>query len=72
MKIGELRAMTDQELSVREGELRQQLQALRFTAQSGQLDNVNRLRDTRREIARIRTLLRERALGIHQAASQAK
>lgn len=67
MKIGELRAMSSEELVAREAELRRTAQDYRFKMQSGQLDNTNALRNTTREIARIRTLLRERAADTQEA-----
>ncbi|HAA64844.1 MAG TPA: 50S ribosomal protein L29, partial [Thermoanaerobacter sp.] len=39
---------------------------LRFQLATGQLDNPMRIRDVRKTIARIKTILRERELGIRQ------
>lgn len=72
MKIGELRALTDEELLAREADLRRQAQEHRFSLQSGQLENTNQLRGARREIARILTLLRERKAGAQARPAQGK
>lgn len=69
MKSGELRAMTEDELVARERNLRSTCMETRFGIQSGQVDNVNQLRNAKREIARIRTILRERQLGLAVGAA---
>lgn len=60
MKPNELKGLSDQELRAKESETAQELFRLRFRHASGQLDNTARLRNFRRELARIKTLLRER------------
>ncbi|MEJ5375624.1 MAG: 50S ribosomal protein L29 [bacterium] len=67
MKPSELRGLSDQELRAKETETAQELFKLRFRHASGQLDNTARLRRLRRELARIKTLLRERELGSSRA-----
>jgi large subunit ribosomal protein L29 len=61
---GELRELTDDELTERLRECKVELFNLRFQTATGQLDNNRRLRTVRREIARIYTVLRERELGL--------
>ena len=62
MKPAELRRLTDQEL-LREYEDRMtELFNLRYQASTEQLENPALIRHTRRDIARIKTLLREREL----------
>lgn len=63
MKPSELRGLSDQELRAKENETAQELFRLRFRHASGQLDNTARLRQLRRELARIKTLLKEREVG---------
>ncbi|GHE39577.1 50S ribosomal protein L29 [Streptosporangium violaceochromogenes] len=64
LTAGELRA-EDQETLVRKlKEAKEELFNLRFQAATGQLESHGRLRDVRREIARIYTVMRERELGI--------
>ena len=67
----ELRELNDTELEHRLGETKEELFNLRFQNATGQLDNVARLPQVRREIARIETLLREREIAAaEQRANQ--
>jgi large subunit ribosomal protein L29 len=68
LKIGEIRAMTDGELRSRIDEGYQELFSLRFQRATGTLTNPMRFRHVRRDIARIRTVLRERELAAELAA----
>jgi large subunit ribosomal protein L29 len=54
--------MTNEELNVKEGELKEELFNLRFQMATGQLENPMRLREVRKDIARTKTVLREKAL----------
>jgi len=58
----ELRELNDTELEHRLGEAKEELFNLRFQNATGQLDNVARIPQVRREVARIETLLREREI----------
>jgi large subunit ribosomal protein L29 len=58
----ELRELNDTELEHRLGEAKEELFNLRFQNATGQLDNIARLPQVRREVARIETLLREREI----------
>ncbi len=60
----ELRAMSRTELNARVTELKEELFSLRFAAATGQLESHGRLREARKDIARIYTVLQERNLGI--------
>lgn len=62
MRAAELRELTDEELRDREEELKRKLLNLRFQVATDRQDNTAALRETRREIARIKTILREREL----------
>jgi len=62
MKASKLREMSKQDLVHEEGELRAQLFKLRFEAATGQLESASRARGVRRDIARIKTVLREMEL----------
>jgi large subunit ribosomal protein L29 len=64
MKAKEIRDMTDDELKLKLNSLKEELFNLRFQVATGQLDNPMRIKDVRRSIARILTILRERELGI--------
>jgi large subunit ribosomal protein L29 len=63
-----LRALGDTELVDRLGEARAELFNLRFQNATGRLENSARLRDLRKEVARINTLLREREIEAAEAA----
>jgi large subunit ribosomal protein L29 len=60
MKARELRDLSEDELSHREAELKDQLFKLRFQHTLGQLENAMKLRNIRRDIARIKTILQEK------------
>jgi large subunit ribosomal protein L29 len=58
--LRELRELSDDELHQREHELADEVFRLRLRRASGQLANAMKPRDTRRTLARVKTLLRER------------
>ena len=58
MKADKLREMSADELRGKERELQEQLFRLRFQKSLGQLDNALKIRETRRDIARVKTVLR--------------
>ena len=60
MKAEEVRQKTDDELSDQLGDLRKEAFNLRFQQASGQLENNARVREVRRDIARIKTVLHQR------------
>ena len=64
MKANEIRQMTDQELDVKLLDLKNELFNLRFQLATGQLDNPMRIKAVRKDIARVKTTIRERELGI--------
>jgi len=71
MKVEQLRQLTDDELQDRLRELKEELFNLRFQMATGQLDNPMRLREVRKDIARVKTIQRERELAsLKQARSQ--
>jgi large subunit ribosomal protein L29 len=59
MKASELREQNAEDLTSRLGELEEESFNLRFQHTLGQLSNPIRLRDVRRDIARVRTLMNE-------------
>lgn len=61
MKINELRDKNVDELRSRERDLSEQLFKLRFQRATGRMENPSKMRQVRREIARIKTLLVERS-----------
>ncbi len=64
VSTGELRELTDAELTDKLRESKEELFNLRFQMATGQLANNRRLRVVRQEIARVYTVLRERELGL--------
>ena len=60
--IEKLRDLGAPELETREGELAEQIFRLRFQLTTGQAEAVGRLRLARKDLARVKTLLRERQL----------
>lgn len=62
MKANELRKLTNEELTAREKELKEELFNLRFQSATGQLKNPQRIGECKKDIARIKTLLCEREL----------
>ncbi len=65
-KSTELREMHDEALAQRLAEEKQTLFNLRFQNATGQLDNVARFKEVRKEIARIRTIMRAREIAAHE------
>ncbi|HEX7418562.1 MAG TPA: 50S ribosomal protein L29 [Thermoanaerobaculia bacterium] len=60
MKVAEMRDKNVDELQIREKELSEQLFKLRFQRATGRIENPMKIREVKREIARIKTLLTER------------
>jgi len=61
MKAGDVRAKTADELATQLGDLQKEAFNLRFQKASGQLENTARVREVRRDIARIKTILGQKA-----------
>ena len=61
-RIEKLRDQGTSELNERERELAEQVFRLRFQLSTGQAEAVTKLRSARKDLARIKTLLREREL----------
>ncbi len=61
-KVQDIRDMTDDQILERMGELREELFRLRFRASMMELENPKLPTNIRREIARMKTILREREL----------
>jgi large subunit ribosomal protein L29 len=78
MELEKIRNLSDDELAHHEKTSAEQLFRLRFQVSLGQNDGVKKLRQLRKEIAQIKTIARERVLGIRgavpesSAASRAK
>lgn len=72
MKIYEIRQMSDEELRKRIEEEENNLVDLRFALATKQLTNTAKIRLTRKDIARMKTVLRERELGIIRNTQSSK
>jgi len=64
MKASDLRNLTSAEIEQKVSGFKEELFNLRFQLATGQLDNPTQIRNVRKEIARAKTILRERELGI--------
>ncbi len=62
MTAAEIRDLTDEEIHTRVGELQEELFRLRFRGATQQLENTALLSALRRDVARLKTILRERQL----------
>jgi large subunit ribosomal protein L29 len=71
-KIADLRAKSDDQLKSQIAELLKEQFNLRIQKATGQLTNVARVGQVRREIAQIKTLMNEKAKGIKQQKPKAK
>jgi large subunit ribosomal protein L29 len=60
MKPSAIRELDAEQLQQKETELQEQLFRLRVQQSIGQLDNTLKLRETRRDIARVKTILKEK------------
>ncbi len=63
MKVSELKDLNREELVQKERELTEELFNLKFQHATGQLENVMRVKATKRDIARVKTILNERREG---------
>jgi large subunit ribosomal protein L29 len=63
MKAAEIRDMTLDQLDDQLAKLKKEQFNLRFQAASGQLQNTARIREVRRDIARVRTIARQKGAG---------
>lgn len=67
MKAEEIRELTAAELDQKLAELKQELFNLRFQMATSQLDNPMRMRAVKKDIARVKTVMRERELKAQRA-----
>lgn len=62
MKLDKMRNMTDLELTAELKKLKNELFNLRFQHVTGQLENPIKMRDLKKEIARVKTIIKEKEL----------
>ena len=67
MELNKIREMTDVELRAELDKIKQELFNLRFQHVTGQLENPLRMREVKRNIARVKTIIREKELDKAQA-----
>ncbi len=72
MKANDIRKMTDKQLQDAIEDQKEALFNLRFQAASGQLEDPNALGRTRRDTARLKTILRERQLASERVSEEGK
>ena len=70
MKITEIRALATPEIETKLEDTREELFHLRFQFKTGELTDYSRLKATRRTVARLETVLRERQLAAQLAAEE--
>ena len=63
MKANEIRELTTAEIEQQVKSLKEELFNLRFQLATGQLENTARIREVRKAIARMKTVIREREIG---------
>ena len=68
MKAKEIRNLSDQDLSQKLQDLKQELFNLRFQIAAGQLENPNAIGTVKKDIARVRTIQQERAIAARKEA----
>jgi large subunit ribosomal protein L29 len=71
MKARELREKTNQELRGTYQTLSEELFNARFQHYNGQLENTQKIPSLRRDLARVKTLMRQRELGLAKAPGEA-
>lgn len=70
LKVAELRDLPLEEVTEKLAETKEELFNLRFQNATGQLDNYKRLQELKRDVARIKTILRERELAGNGAGTE--
>jgi len=63
MEAKELREMSADDLSQKRSSLREEIGHLKLQRATGRMENPMKLRETKRELARVETILRERSEG---------
>ena len=62
MKIQEIRKLTTEDLNKKLDEFKKELFNLKFSASTGNLEKPHRIKELRHEVARIKTIIKEREL----------
>ena len=67
MELKKMRDMTEVELNTELSKMKKELFNLRFQHATGQLENPVKMREVKREIARVKTIIREKELAKAEA-----
>jgi large subunit ribosomal protein L29 len=70
MKAGEFRSLSPEERRQKLVEIKQELCNLRFQHATGQLENPQRLKQIKRDVARVQTIIREEELSTHETEAR--
>ncbi|MDP4726655.1 MAG: 50S ribosomal protein L29 [Desulfobacterales bacterium] len=70
MKAGEFRSLSPEERRQKLVEMKQELFNLRFQHATGQLENPQRLKQIKRDVARVQTIIREEELSTHETEAR--
>ena len=62
LKVSEIKELGREEIQTKLDETKEELFNLRFQNATGQLDNYKRIRELKRDVARIKTILREQEI----------
>lgn len=62
MKVNEIKDLTTEDIIRKEAEIKEELFNLRFQQATGNLEKPSRIRELRKTIARLKTILREREM----------
>ena len=68
MKVNEIRNLTTEEINKKIEETKEELFNLRFQQASGNLEKPSRIRELRKTVARLKTILREREMNKEEEA----
>jgi large subunit ribosomal protein L29 len=70
MKAGDVRSLSPEERQQKLVEMKQELFNLRFQHATGQLENPQRLKQIKRDVARVQTVIREEELSLRETESR--
>ena len=70
MKVNELREQTTKELEKRLSEVKKTIFNLKFQKATGQLENPMRIKNLKKEVAVLNTLIREKEIGINKKSGK--
>ncbi len=70
MKLDKVREMTETELNTELNKMKNELFNLRFQHVTGQLENPIKMRDVKKDIARVKTVMREKQIEAEQESKE--